>query len=49
MTGVKQLPSGFWAVFMNGVWVDASCSSKEAAKAVLERFLKKGVKITPFF
>ena len=41
MTGVKQLPSGFWAVFMNGVWVDASCPSKEAAKAMLERFLKE--------
>ena len=41
MTGVKQLPSGFWAVFVNGVWVDASCKTKEAAQAVLERFLKK--------
>ena len=33
MTGVKQLPSGYWAVFVNGVWVDASCPSKKAAEA----------------
>lgn len=41
MTGVKQLPSGYWAVFVNGVWVDASCPSKKAAEAVLARFLKE--------
>jgi hypothetical protein len=41
MTGVKQLPSGFWAVFVGGVWVDAACASKEAAEAVLARFLKE--------
>ena len=41
MTGVKQLPSGYWAVFVNGVWVDASCPSKEAAEAVLKQFLEK--------
>lgn len=40
MTGVAQLPSGFWAVFVNGVWVDAACASKEAAEAVYARFLK---------
>lgn len=41
MTGVKQLPSGYWAVFVNGIWVDAACASKEAAETVLTRFLKE--------
>ena len=41
MTGVKRLPSGYWAVFVNGIWVDAACASKEAAEAVLARFLKE--------
>ncbi len=44
MTGVKQLPSGFWAVFVNGVWVDAACASKEAAEAMLKEFLQKAKK-----
>ena len=41
MTGVKQLPSGYWAVFVNGIGVDAACASKEATEAVLARFLKE--------
>lgn len=41
MTGVKQLPSGFWAVFIGGVWVDAACASKESAEIKLTQFLQK--------
>lgn len=41
MTGVKQLPSGYWAVFVGGIWVDAACPSKEAAETKLKKFLQE--------
>jgi hypothetical protein len=41
MTGVKRLPSGYWAVFVGGIWVDAACPSKEAAETKLAQFLQK--------
>ena len=41
MTGVKQLSSGYWAVFIGGIWVDAACPSKEAAETKLKKFLQE--------
>ena len=38
-TEVRQLPSGYWAVFINGTWVDAASLSQEEAQAKLKRFL----------
>ena len=40
-TEVRQLTSGFWAVFINGNWVDAASPSKEAAQAKLRQFYRK--------
>lgn len=37
---VIQLPSGFWAVFIDGDFVDAASPSEEAAQAKLNQFLK---------
>ena len=37
---VRRLPSGFWAVFIGGVFVDAASPSEEAAQAKLNQFLK---------
>ena len=39
--GVKKLPSGYWAVFIGGIWVDAASPSEEAAQAKLKQFLWK--------
>ena len=41
LTGVKQLPSGYWAVFVGGIWVDAASPSKEAAETKLKKFLQE--------
>ena len=46
MVEIKKLPSGFWAVFVNGQWVDASQPSEAAARKFadgLRRYVK-GVK-----
>lgn len=37
---IQQLPSGFWAVFIDGSFVDISSASKEAAQAKLDLFLQ---------
>lgn len=37
---VRELPSGFWAVFINGDFVDASSASEEEARAKLDQFLR---------
>ncbi len=36
---VKQLPSGYWAVWIDGAFMDASSPSKGAAQAKLNQFL----------
>lgn len=38
---VRELPSGFWAVFIDGNFVDAASSSKEEAQAKLNLFLRR--------
>lgn len=38
---VRRLPSCYWAVFINGIWIDAASPSREAAQAKLEQFLLK--------
>lgn len=38
---VRKLPSGYWAVFIGGIWVDAASPSKEAAQVKFEQFLLK--------
>lgn len=37
-TGIKQLPSGFYAVFVSGVWLDAASTSREQAEQKLKHF-----------
>ena len=37
---VIQLPSGFWAVFIDGDFVYAASTSEEASHAKLNQFLK---------
>lgn len=46
---VKQLSSGYWAVFIDGTFMDASSPSKEAAQAKLDQFLlhKKAETVSP--
>ena len=41
MTGIKQLPSGYWAVFIGGIWVDAACPSRAVAEIKLNQFLQE--------
>ena len=43
-TEIKRLPSGFWAVCIGGIVVDAASPSEEAAQAKLDQFLKAGGK-----
>lgn len=38
---VRKLTSGYWVVFIGGIWVDAASPSKEAALAKLKQFLLK--------
>ena len=40
-TELRQLPSGYWAVFIDDVWVNASSPTREAAQAKLNQFLQK--------
>lgn len=40
-TEIRRLASGYWAVFIGGIWVDAASPSKEAAQVKLEQFLLK--------
>lgn len=40
-TDVRKLPSGFWAVFIDGSFVDAASTSREEALAILGKFLRK--------
>lgn len=37
---VRELPSGFWAVFIGGSFVDAASKSEEEAKEKLNKFLR---------
>lgn len=38
---LRKLPSGFWAVFVNGEWVEASMPDEKSAKEwVAERYGK---------
>lgn len=34
---VRQLPSGFWAIFAGDEWIDAAQPTQEAALAFAER------------
>ena len=40
-TELRQLPSGYWAVFIDNTWMDASSPTREAAQAKLNEFMKK--------
>ncbi|MDE7244133.1 MAG: hypothetical protein K2O18_09180 [Oscillospiraceae bacterium] len=40
-TEVRRLTSGYWAVFIGGIWVDAASPSKKAAQVKLNQFLLK--------
>lgn len=40
MTEIKQLPSGFWAAFVNGSFIDASSLTMDEAERKLNEFLK---------
>ena len=40
-TEIKQLPSGFWSVWINGDWIEASCASELEAQMKLETYMKK--------
>lgn len=40
---IKPLPSGFFAVFIDGIWVDAASRTIEAAQEILKTFTKYGV------
>ena len=37
---IKQLPSGFWSVWINGSWINASCGSEAEARQVLETYMR---------
>lgn len=39
-TGIKQLPSGYWSIWINGDWIDASCQTEIEAKRKLYKWLK---------
>lgn len=32
---IEQLPSGFWCVRANGIWIDASAITEDAAKKIV--------------
>ncbi len=38
---VRRLTSGYWAVFIGGIWVDAASPSEKVAQAKLKQFLLK--------
>lgn len=38
---VKQLTSGFWAVFAGNVWIDAAQPTKQAALEFIGRLKKE--------
>lgn len=40
-TELRQLPSGYWAVFIDDTWMDASSPTREVAQAKLSEFLRK--------
>ena len=40
MITIRELPSGFWAVFVNGFLFDASLASREKAEEVAQLFQK---------
>lgn len=42
-TGIKHLPSGFYAVFVFGSWIDAASSSREQAEQKLKQVTKTEV------
>lgn len=37
---IKQLPSGYWSIWINGDWIDASCATELEAKRKLYNWLK---------
>lgn len=39
-TGIKQLPSGYWAVWIDGNWVDAAILTQQEAARKLKEFMK---------
>ena len=41
MIQIKKLPSGFWAVFVDGVFVEAALPSEQAAKKYAADFAEK--------
>ena len=46
-TEIKKLPSGFFAVFVDGIWMNASCKTIEQAEKILSNFTEFGVDKPP--
>ena len=40
-TAIKQLPSGYFSVWIDNNWIEASAPTKEAAEKVLSEYLRK--------
>lgn len=40
-TDIKQLPSGFYSVWINNNWIEASAPTQEAAERILAEYLKQ--------
>lgn len=43
MVTIEKLTSGFWAVFVDGTWIDASSATREQAEKKAEA-IRKGKK-----
>ncbi len=40
----ERLPSGFYAIFADGIWIDAACGTIEQAEEKIREYLKEGEK-----
>ena len=43
-TQIKQLPSGYWSVWINGDWIEASSPTREHAEQILTEYIRRYVK-----
>ena len=44
MIEIKKLPSGFYAIFLKGTWVDAASATIEQAEQKAKTFTEDGKK-----
>lgn len=42
---IRKLPSGYWSVWVNGDWVEASLTSKESAREYVRKNYGEDVNI----